>query len=113
MRPAVMADPERRFDLLPRSVVEPMFVMCVGVSFAFIAMSIVVPEDRPIRIAYDTGVIGVIPGSDLATRIERERLVDVEEKAMIADDTAVDRHRVTDNRDRKSIGNDKMPAQGI
>ncbi len=43
--PTILADPDGRGQLLPRSVVVEVFVMGVGVSFARVRMVIVVAKD--------------------------------------------------------------------
>lgn len=86
MRPSLLADPFRRRDFLPYSVIEAVLVMRVWIPLSGIGMKIVVSKNGTVGGTFDTSVIAVSDGPDpgaTSSPLHLKNLFDVNEQAML------------------------------
>lgn len=111
VRPAVVAYPLRRLDLLPRVVVEAVPVMRVGMSLTYVGVGIVVPEDRAVTLTDDAGVVAVVESPYVSVRVDFQLLLHIDEQFVATGEASDDKEVTLVSVDVREVGLDDLPER--
>ena len=92
VRPAVLPDPLWRGDLLPSRMIEAVLMVCVGMTFFDVCMSVVVSKDTTGLRSLDSSVITVVDSLNLGSSSiipYFEKLLDVDEQPVLTADATL------------------------